>query len=386
MKSCQLAYFSRRFPAGVRARRVTAWAHAVIHRACPHQRAGPGIASWILRAWTFPPATQGDGERVSQATVGVILAYLFIGLIFGLVNAFVRPIVSFLSLPITILTLGLFTIVINAAMLYLTSWISSYTPVHFTIDSFFWTAVFAAIIISVVSARGQVRLPALEPLAAIRAAGGFPPGAGLWPRRTARFPRCRPGLAAQREPGSRRRTAGSHDGGQRRRRTRERGSPLAETARRRRRSCPAGARDPGRSPAERGHGQRVGERHGDPVPAVRIGQSVCPRYPVLPVFQVQAATPGSGPIPPTGDPAVSTNLSSYSARNCPVPAEVHRVDPALAVAHGHELIAGRGAGLLQGLPDRSACHCRAVAQRLGDTRGVKGVGALRRPVRAGFPG
>jgi putative membrane protein len=59
--------------------------------------------------------------------------------------------VSLLALPLTILTLGLFTIVINAGMLYLTSWISSYTPVHFTIDSFFWTAVFAAIIITLVS-------------------------------------------------------------------------------------------------------------------------------------------------------------------------------------------------------------------------------------------
>ena len=74
-----------------------------------------------------------------------------IGAIFGLVNAVVRPLVSFLSLPITILTLGLFTIVINAAMLYLTSWLSSYTPVSFTIDSFFWTALLAAIIITAVS-------------------------------------------------------------------------------------------------------------------------------------------------------------------------------------------------------------------------------------------
>jgi putative membrane protein len=79
------------------------------------------------------------------------VAYLFIGLIFGVVNAFVRPLVRLLALPITILTLGLFAIVINAAMLYLTAWISSYTPVHLTIDSFFWTAVLAAIIISLVS-------------------------------------------------------------------------------------------------------------------------------------------------------------------------------------------------------------------------------------------
>ncbi|MFF1383683.1 phage holin family protein [Arthrobacter sp. NPDC058288] len=114
------------------------------------------IASWILPGMDI--STTATTEAVAQGGVtqgtdplGVVLAYLFIGLIFGLVNALVRPIVSLLSLPITILTLGLFTIVINAAMLFLTSWLSSYTPVHFTIDSFFWTAVLAAIIITVVS-------------------------------------------------------------------------------------------------------------------------------------------------------------------------------------------------------------------------------------------
>lgn len=119
-----------------------------------------GLALWIA-SWILPGldiSTTATTEAVAQGGVtqgtdplGVVLAYLFIGLIFGLVNALVRPIVSLLSLPITILTLGLFTIVINAAMLYLTSWLSSYTPVHFTIDSFFWTAVLAAIIITLVS-------------------------------------------------------------------------------------------------------------------------------------------------------------------------------------------------------------------------------------------
>jgi len=114
------------------------------------------IASWILPGLdiTTSATTEAIAKTgISQGTdaAGVVLAYLFIGLIFGLVNAFVRPIVSFLSLPITILTLGLFTVVINAAMLYLTSWISSYTPVNFSIDSFFWAAVLAAIIITVIS-------------------------------------------------------------------------------------------------------------------------------------------------------------------------------------------------------------------------------------------
>jgi putative membrane protein len=114
------------------------------------------IASWILPGLDISTAATTNAvaeSGVTQGTdaIGITLAYLFVGLIFGVVNAFVRPLVSFLSLPITILTLGLFTIVINAALLYLTSWISGYTPVRFTFDSFFWTAVLAAIIISVIS-------------------------------------------------------------------------------------------------------------------------------------------------------------------------------------------------------------------------------------------
>jgi putative membrane protein len=119
-----------------------------------------GLALWIA-SWILPGldiSTSAAREAIARTgvtegadTMGIVLAYLFIGLIFGLVNAFVRPLVSLLSLPITILTLGLFTIVINAAMLYLTSWLSSYTPVEFTIDSFFWTAILAAIIITIIS-------------------------------------------------------------------------------------------------------------------------------------------------------------------------------------------------------------------------------------------
>lgn len=114
------------------------------------------IASWILPGLDISTSATTDavaqtGAAQGTDVAGTVLAYLFIGLIFGLVNAFIRPLVSLLSLPITILTLGLFTIVISAAMLYLTSWISSFTPVHFTIDSFFWTAVLAAIIITLIS-------------------------------------------------------------------------------------------------------------------------------------------------------------------------------------------------------------------------------------------
>ncbi|MEZ2391464.1 phage holin family protein [bacterium RCC_150] len=114
------------------------------------------VASWILPGMDISTsattnAINNAGITQGDAALGIILAYLFIGIIFGIVNAFVRPLVKLLSLPITILTLGLFTVVINAAMLVLTAWLSSYTPVHLTIDSFFWTAILAAIIISLIS-------------------------------------------------------------------------------------------------------------------------------------------------------------------------------------------------------------------------------------------
>ncbi|MFD1212201.1 phage holin family protein [Arthrobacter sp. GCM10027362] len=107
-------------------------------------------AGWLLPGIEIQP-TAGAGMAGGNNVGGVILAYLFIGLIFGLVNSIVRPVVALLALPITILTLGIFTIIINAAMLMLTAWISGYTPVHFEVDSFFWTAILGALIISVVS-------------------------------------------------------------------------------------------------------------------------------------------------------------------------------------------------------------------------------------------
>ena len=112
------------------------------------------LAIWVA-AWILPGMDiAADPAVVSAAgspTAAAVLAYLFVGLVFGVVNAVVRPVLSILSLPITCLTLGLFAIVVNAAMLWLTSWLSSFTPLRLEIDEFFWTAVLATLIIGVVS-------------------------------------------------------------------------------------------------------------------------------------------------------------------------------------------------------------------------------------------
>ena len=78
---------------------------------------------------------------------GGIGSLIFVAAIFGLVNAFVRPILAFLTCPLIILTLGLFTLIINAAMLLITDRLSSALTV-----TDFWAAFWASLIISIISA------------------------------------------------------------------------------------------------------------------------------------------------------------------------------------------------------------------------------------------
>ena len=71
-------------------------------------------------------------------------------LIFGLVNAVIRPILILLSLPLEIITLSLFIFVINAFMLLLTSWIAQGMGLGFRVDKFL-AALIGALIISITS-------------------------------------------------------------------------------------------------------------------------------------------------------------------------------------------------------------------------------------------
>ncbi|WP_432884184.1 phage holin family protein [Kribbella sp. CA-245084] len=106
------------------------------------------VASWLVAGITLQGAT--TGKRV--------LTLLIVAAIFGVVNAIVRPVVKLLSLPLLILTLGLLTFVINALMLWLTSWITGKLDVQFHVDGF-WSALLGALIITVVGMIINVVLP-----------------------------------------------------------------------------------------------------------------------------------------------------------------------------------------------------------------------------------
>ena len=87
-----------------------------------------------------------------------VIVFLLVALLFGVVNAVVKPIVKLISLPLYILTLGLFTLVVNALMLMLTGWLSEMTEYGLRIESF-GTAVLGALIISIVSFLLSVVIP-----------------------------------------------------------------------------------------------------------------------------------------------------------------------------------------------------------------------------------
>lgn len=73
-----------------------------------------------------------------------------VALVFGVVNTFIKPVLTVLSFPVQILTLGLFTFVINALLLMLTGWLATKLGLAFQVDGFV-PALLGALIVSVVS-------------------------------------------------------------------------------------------------------------------------------------------------------------------------------------------------------------------------------------------
>ncbi|MFF2085011.1 phage holin family protein [Nocardia sp. NPDC058176] len=109
------------------------------------------IALWAAAAWIdkidiyVPPEWSAEWGNWGKALVLLIVAAVFTA-----VNAVIKPIVKLLSLPFVILTLGLFLLVVNAAMLWLTAKITEITDYGLRVDGF-WAAVWGGVIIMLVN-------------------------------------------------------------------------------------------------------------------------------------------------------------------------------------------------------------------------------------------
>ena len=102
---------------------------------------GSLLIRWAVLAGAFAvTAWLLSGVVVS----GGLWGYLWVSALFGIVNLFIGTILRIITLPLTLLTFGLFLIIVNALLLQITDALSS----HITIDEFWWTAIWAAIILS----------------------------------------------------------------------------------------------------------------------------------------------------------------------------------------------------------------------------------------------
>lgn len=105
------------------------------------------LALWV--AIQIVPGVEYHGEWARLLLVALVL---------GLLNALVRPLLIFLSCPMLILTLGLFTLVINAFVLWLTSALSGTLGLGFHVTGF-WAAFLGALVVSIVSILLSVFVP-----------------------------------------------------------------------------------------------------------------------------------------------------------------------------------------------------------------------------------
>lgn len=113
------------------------------------------ILRWLAAAASVAAATYLlPGIRLQ----GGVDQLLVVALILGLVNAFVRPVLRWLSCGIIFLTLGLFLFVINAALLLLAAWLSRLVGIGFYVDNF-GSALVGSILISLVSYLISLLLP-----------------------------------------------------------------------------------------------------------------------------------------------------------------------------------------------------------------------------------
>jgi putative membrane protein len=103
-----------------------------------------GLAIW-LAALIVPGMELVDAEPVEQ-----VISLLLIAVIFTVCNALLKPVLKVLTFPLYLVTLGLFALVVNALLLWLTGWLSAELDLGLTVDGF-WSALLGALVISIVT-------------------------------------------------------------------------------------------------------------------------------------------------------------------------------------------------------------------------------------------
>jgi putative membrane protein len=105
------------------------------------------LIRWLINTLALYVAVQVvPGVEYHGGAMGLVI----VAAIFGLVNALLRPLLTLLTCPLVLVTLGLFLFVINALMILFTGWVSSRFDLGFSVAGF-WPAFWAGLLISLVS-------------------------------------------------------------------------------------------------------------------------------------------------------------------------------------------------------------------------------------------
>ncbi|MDF3291352.1 MULTISPECIES: phage holin family protein [Streptomyces] len=107
-----------------------------------------GVAVWLIKGITL------TGSNTAHKALTLVL----VALVFGVVNWLVKPVVKLLSFPLFVVTLGLFTLVVNALMLMLTSYLSKKLTLDFHVSGF-WAALVGGLVVSIVAWAMHLILP-----------------------------------------------------------------------------------------------------------------------------------------------------------------------------------------------------------------------------------
>lgn len=107
------------------------------------------LINWLVSAL----AVLAAGYLLPGVHIANFITALVVALVLGIINAFLKPILLILTLPINMLTLGLFTFVINAFLIILTS----YLVPDFKVDGFLWALVFGIVLSVINSFLGQLK-------------------------------------------------------------------------------------------------------------------------------------------------------------------------------------------------------------------------------------
>src|SRR5690554_3236338 len=123
-----------------------------------------GIVLNAIAIWLTTELVPGINAVHYDAGIGpMIISFLFIALVFSVINTFLGFLLRVLTFPLYILTLGLFSIVVNAILLSVTAWTTSFFGFGLTIDEFFWSGILGALVLSLINwGLGLILRPVLK--------------------------------------------------------------------------------------------------------------------------------------------------------------------------------------------------------------------------------